>query len=204
MARRGPRGLTPEEAELWDRIAASARAIGPRKVRPPAKPAPVKVDPDRPAPVPVEPPKALPSFRIGQAAADRQSAHALVPSLSERLKAEPLRMDRKAFLRMQRGKLVPEAKLDLHGMTLAEAHPALIRFILASHGMGARLVLVVTGKGRDRDEGGPIPTARGILRHQVPQWLRMPPLGTAVLQVAEAHRSHGGAGALYVYLRRHG
>ena len=63
-------------------------------------------------------------------------------------------------------------------------------------------MLVVTGKGKDRDEPGPIPTPRGVLRHRVPQWLALPPLSQAVLQVTPAHISHGGEGAYYVYLRR--
>ncbi|MFG6543173.1 Smr/MutS family protein, partial [Sulfitobacter sp. M22298] len=51
-------------------------------------------------------------------------------------------------------------------------------------------------------DGGPIPVRDGVLRHQVPQWLSMPPLSSLVLQVAQAHVSHGGGGAYYVYLRR--
>jgi DNA-nicking Smr family endonuclease len=88
-------------------------------------------------------------------------------------------------------------------MTLDRAHPALTQFILGSHAKGRRLVLVITGKGKMRDEGGPIPVRHGVLRHQVPQWLSMPPLSSAVLQVSQAHISHGGGGAYYVYLRRH-
>jgi DNA-nicking Smr family endonuclease len=103
---------------------------------------------------------------------------------------------------MRRGKLKPEGKLDLHGMRVDTAHPALIRFILTAQSQGKRLVLVVTGKGKYRDEPGPIPTPRGVLRHQVPQWLSLPPLAQAVLQVTPAHISHGGEGAYYVYLRR--
>ncbi len=109
-------------------------------------------------------------------------------------------MDRKAFMRMSRGKLVPEARIDLHGMTLAEAQPALVGFILSSHASARRLVLVITGKGRPAD--GDAFRRRGILRHQVPDWLRMPPLAGLVLDIREAHFRHGGAGALYVYLRR--
>jgi len=103
---------------------------------------------------------------------------------------------------MKRGKLVPEARLDLHGLTLERAHPALVSFILRSQAQGLRLVLVITGKGKERDEGGPMPVRRGVLRHQVPQWLSMPPTHQAVLQVAQAHIGHGGGGAYYVYLRR--
>ncbi|HKL64840.1 MAG TPA: Smr/MutS family protein, partial [Roseovarius sp.] len=75
-------------------------------------------------------------------------------------------------------------------------------FMLRAHGADKRLVLVVTGKGKDRDDGGPIPVRNGVLRHNVPQWLRAAPLGPLVLQVTEAHARHGGGGAYYVYLRR--
>jgi DNA-nicking Smr family endonuclease len=111
-------------------------------------------------------------------------------------------MDKKAFTRLKRGKLKPEGKLDLHGMTLERAHPALNRFILTAQAQGKRLVLVVTGKGKRRDDGGPIPTRTGVLRHQVLHWLDTPPLSQVVMQVSQAHISHGGGGAYYVYLRR--
>ena len=126
----------------------------------------------------------------------------LAPGPSEVLGTAPLQMDAKTHGKMTRGKLQPEARIDLHGMTLAEAHPELIRFILNAQAQGLRLVLVITGKGKRRDDGGPIPQRVGALRHQVPAWLRLPPLGPAVLQVTEAHQRHGGSGAYYVYLRR--
>ena len=88
------------------------------------------------------------------------------------------------------------------GMTVAEAHPELIRFILNGWSGGLRLVLVITGKGKPGPDFGPIPQRYGVLKHQVPQWLHMPPLGPCVLQVTEAHLKHGGSGAYYVYLRR--
>jgi DNA-nicking Smr family endonuclease len=74
--------------------------------------------------------------------------------------------------------------------------------MLRAHGQGRRLVLVVTGKGKHRDDGGPIPVRQGVLRHNVPHWLRMAPLGPLVLQITEAHLRHGGGGAYYVYLKR--
>jgi len=113
-----------------------------------------------------------------------------------------VQMDAKKHLQMTRGKLDPEARIDLHGMTLAEAHPELIRFILNAHAAGMRLVLVITGKGKQTPDHGPIPQRMGVLRHQVPHWLHMAPLGPAVLQVREAHLKHGGGGAYYVYLRK--
>jgi DNA-nicking Smr family endonuclease len=125
-----------------------------------------------------------------------------MPFASANLRTAPLQMDAKAFGKMTRGKLLPEARIDLHGMTLSEAHPELIRFILNAHADGLRLVLVITGKGKRGDDTGPIPQRMGVLRHQVPIWLRQAPLGPTILQVAEAHLKHGGAGAYYVYLRR--
>jgi DNA-nicking Smr family endonuclease len=142
----------------------------------------------------------LPSFRIGQAADHRRSDD-LLPGLAESLGRAPLRMDAGTFAKLKRGKLRPEARIDLHGMTLAEAHPALIGFVLNARAAGKRLVLVITGKGRANDWEAPIPARAGRLRHDVPRWLSLPPLASAVLQVAPAHRRHGGEGALYVYLR---
>ena len=133
----------------------------------------------------------------------RRNTHDLMPSLPDQIRKSPVQMDSKAFGKLKRGKLRPEGRIDLHGMTLDRAHPALTKFILGSHAKGRRLVLVITGKGKVRDEGGPIPVRHGVLRHQVPQWLSMPPLSSAVLQVSQAHISHGGGGAYYVYLRRH-
>ncbi len=103
---------------------------------------------------------------------------------------------------MRRGKLVPEAKIDLHGMTQAEALPELIGFVMQAAQRNLRLVLVITGKGRGRDDDGPIPERVGVLRQNVPDWLRRPPLGSIVQGVVPAHQRHGGGGALYVYLRR--
>jgi DNA-nicking Smr family endonuclease len=111
-------------------------------------------------------------------------------------------MDAKTHGKMTKGKLAPEARIDLHGLTLSEAHPELIHFVMNAHSDGLRLVLVITGKGKRGQDLGPIPQRMGVLRHQVPHWLRQPPLGAAVLQISEAHLKHGGSGAFYVYLRR--
>ena len=129
-------------------------------------------------------------------------SHDLSPALPDRLAKAPLKMDRKTHGKLKRGKMAPEGKLDLHGLTMDQAHPRLVSFILKAQADGKRLVLVITGKGKHRDDGGPIPVRHGVLRHQVPHWLSVPPLAQAVLQVAEAHIKHGGGGAYYVYLRR--
>jgi DNA-nicking Smr family endonuclease len=144
----------------------------------------------------------LSAFRIGEKAAAKPHPPQPQRDLSARLAHAPVRMDHGTYQKLLRGKLKPEARIDLHGMTLAEAHPELIRFVLSAHEAGKRLVLVITGKGRDRDTPDPIPVRRGVLRHQVPAWLHAPPLGALVLDIREAHQRHGGGGAFYVYLKR--
>ncbi|MEO8241636.1 MAG: Smr/MutS family protein [bacterium] len=195
MARR--RSLHPDEEDLWQAVARTTRPMHPVNQR-------RKLDAPPPAPVQVkaaEPLARLPMFRLGEKAR-LQHRHDLAPSLPDSLTQAPVLMDAKAHTRMTRGKLQPEARIDLHGMTLAEAHPDLIRFILNAQSAGLRLVLVITGKGKPGPDHGPIPQRLGVLRHQVPQWLRQVPLGPAVLQITEAHLKHGGSGAYYVYLRR--
>lgn len=180
--------------DLWRRVAETARPMHADK---PAKPTPLTDKPARKtAPRPIE------QFEIGTRSNGTKARNDVLPGLSEKLAQLPVKMDKKAFGKLRRGKLVPEGKIDLHGKTLDQAHPALTRFILQSHAAGKRLVLVVTGKGKDRDDGGPIPVRLGVLRHNVPHWLSVPPLAQVVLQVSEAHLKHGGGGAYYVYLRR--
>ena len=111
-------------------------------------------------------------------------------------------MDRRRFDKLRRGRLQPEARLDLHGMTSERAYRALVAFILAAHATGLRLVLVITGKGRPGELDALAPQRHGVLRHSLPHWLSAPLLASKVLQVAPAHVRHGGAGAYYVYLRR--
>ena len=198
MSRRKPRGLRPDEEELWSRIAKTAK---PMHASRPAMPGHTGVSP-KPAPEKPIPQDPIEPFRVGQKSAASYPSHDLSPSLSGQLAGAPVTMDKKAYRRMSQGRLMPEARIDLHGMTLGTAHGALTSFILSSQAAGRRLVLVITGKGREVDDDSPIPTRTGVLRHQLPHWLASPPLAQAVLQVSEAHRRHGGSGAFYVYLRR--
>ena len=186
--------LNEDDLALWRRVTDRTEKLDLKSLFVPEIDAPGPVRPaiQRAKPVILGKPDAKP----------RKATHDLVPSLPDQLRQAPVQMDQKAFGRLKRGKLRPEGRIDLHGMTLDRAHPALTGFILSAHKSGKRLVLVITGKGRMRDEGGPIPVRHGILRHQVPQWLGMAPLSSVVLQVSQAHVSHGGGGAYYVYLRR--
>jgi DNA-nicking Smr family endonuclease len=191
--RRTRRTLGPDEAVLWSEVASTVRPMSQKgRIAKITAETPVL---QKPASVAPPAPAKLAPFEISGRAAKE-------PRTTVTTAKEPaLRMDARAYVRMRRGRLAPEARIDLHGMTVAEAHSALIGFVMRAHGSGLRLVLVITGKGKSGGDHGA--TSRGgILRHQVPHWLQLPPLGPHVLQVAEAHISHGGAGALYVYLRR--
>jgi DNA-nicking Smr family endonuclease len=198
------RRLTPDERELWQRVARATRRLQPAK-------APVADTRKAPVPDPGAPPPAViatPSAgaRRLQGASRPPVTTDLAPDRSEALAAAPVRMDKKLHARMTRGKLAPEARIDLHGLTLAAAQPELQRFIAASYARGLRLVLVITGKGRSAqpDDTPAMPRPAGVLRRSVPAWLRMAPLSGMVLDIREAHVSHGGGGAIYVYLRKRG
>lgn len=203
------RRLTDDERELWQRVARSARRLWSDPE--PAEPAPRAGPLSEPSPPAADPPPKKPAPRplpMPAAPARRTTPPAvrldLAESVGERLAREPVRMDQNLHRAMSRGKLVPEARIDLHGMTVAEAHAALNGFMLSAHARGLRLVLVITGKGRrpGPDHLAPLPARAGALKNDVPHWLRMPPLNALVLELREAHRSHGGSGAYYVYLRK--
>jgi DNA-nicking Smr family endonuclease len=110
--------------------------------------------------------------------------------------------------RLRKGALDPDARIDLHGMTEAVAHGALLSFLRNARKDGARLVLVITGKGARK----PAPDqpfdlelerrARGVLKSMVPRWLGEPSFAELIADHRGAHRRHGGSGAMYVYLRK--
>lgn len=191
---RKPRGLRPDERELWQRVAEQSQPMHPERVHP------VKQTVERAIKHPAK--KITQDFRVGQKTQKAETSYNLTPHILDHLRNAPVQMDRKAYGKMKRGKLGPDGKIDLHGMTLAQAHPALTRYIFSSHAQSKRLILVVTGKGKPGSGNNIIPQQRGVLRQQVPHWLTSPPLASIVLQITPAHLKHGGDGAYYVYLRK--
>jgi DNA-nicking Smr family endonuclease len=103
-------------------------------------------------------------------------------------------LGRRMRARVARGKQAIDGRLDLHGLTQSEAHSALLHFLRNAIARDARLVLVITGKGRGGEPG--------VLRRHVPQWLSLPEFRSLVIGFEDAHVAHGGEGALYVRLRR--
>jgi DNA-nicking Smr family endonuclease len=180
------RSLSADERALWDGV---TRAIAPLKRRKAAEPRgdapPADHKPKTGAPA-VPTPAAPP--RLGAAP----------PPLA--------RLGRRMKQKVARGTEPIDARIDLHGMTQREAHAALIRFLTAMQRQGARLALVITGKGRqdDRRERADSRTSgeRGVLNRQVPLWLESAELRPLVVGFETASIAHGGAGALYVRIRR--
>ena len=184
MGKRHTDAELESDAELWARVARSARPLKKGRAAradPPSKPRAkhlAKEATPPPKPAAKTPPKPAPAVR-GET------------------------LDRQTARRLERGHVAVEARLDLHGMRQREAHAALRRFLKSAQGKGYRHVLVITGKGAD-------PTARrsfyeaderGVLRSAVPHWLAAPDLAPLIVSYAEAPRRLGGEGALYVRLR---
>lgn len=176
------RHLSPEEERLWKSVADTATPIERSRPSFPIKSQKVAAKTN------VRTAYAPPQFLVGEKA----QTETAIP-----MRETPIKMDRKAYTRLKRGKSKPDARIDLHGMTADTAHTALTAFLLRAHADQKRLVLVITGKGRQSED-----QRMGVLKRQVPHWLERPPLRQIVLQTAEAHQRHGGSGALYVYLRR--
>ncbi len=134
-----------------------------------------------------------------------RSATKVVPSAPQKQTGG---LDGSTAERLRKGALDPEARIDLHGMTEAMAHNALLSFLRTARRGGVRLVLVITGKGvRAQDPYAPFDLegesrARGVLKLMVPRWLREPDFAELIADHRSAHIRHGGSGALYVYLKK--
>jgi DNA-nicking Smr family endonuclease len=111
----------------------------------------------------------------------------------------PQSFDREVDRALSKGRRKPEAKLDLHGMTLAAAERAVSVFLADSSEQNRRVVLVVTGKGQRLESGR---VFGGRIRSEFPGWLERPENRARVAGVRSAHPRHGGGGAFYVLLRR--
>ena len=104
--------------------------------------------------------------------------------------------DRRTFIKLKRGQLNVEAKLDLHGLTLVEAYSALWAFLIRSHKNGLKCVLVITGRGIRN------PNGKGKIKNQFPEWLNENSIRPLIIAVSKAHKKDGGDGAFYVLIRK--
>jgi DNA-nicking Smr family endonuclease len=170
-----PRRLSAEEGKLWSDITRSVAPLRRRRVLadPGHSPAPDKKGP------------------LSASARSTPAATRPAPQL------EPF--DRRLKQRLARGTAPIDARIDLHGKTQSAAYAQLLSFLRRAQAEGAKFVLVITGKGaRARDDG----SERGVLKRQIPHWLELPEFRAYVVGFEHAHATHGGAGALYVRIRR--
>ena len=179
-----PRGLSAEEAEAWEKVAATVKPIAGRvakaapvvvpqavlPARAPVKPQPVR-QPHRPPPPPPAP------------------------------RNPPGNLDGQWDKRLKSGAVQPDFTLDLHGHGLDAAYNRLMSGVTQARAMGARTILLVTGKPRPVDPADR-GSKRGAIRAKVLDWLAASSHHSAIAAVRRAHIRHGGDGALYIVLRR--
>jgi DNA-nicking Smr family endonuclease len=188
MARR----LDPDENALWKKVAATVKPLA--KPKAPLAPA---------APPTIRLPQPTPRSTAPRAAAPSRPAAPLPPP---RRTHSASTLDGHWDRRLRKGLVRPDLSIDLHGHTLASAQALLDDAINRALNRGARVLLVVAGRlrpGADRlpqMHGDPRP--RGAIRASLPDWLAYSPHADQIVALRPAHVSHGGAGAVYVILRR--
>ena len=175
------RPIRPDEQKLWAMVAATVHAKPGRKG---------ELNLASPGEAPAKP--KLPGGRVVDPAARLPLAEAKPASrASLKLEVDAIEPRRKHRITKERDPI--GARIDLHGMDQDRARAALEAFVLRAWDDGARAVLVITGKGTRGD---------GVLRRRTPEWLGGQALRGVVAGISEAHRRHGGEGALYVALKR--
>lgn len=196
MAKRAklkPEPLLPDH-DAWQQVAKTARPLKKAEV----------------VPKPLAPlPKVFRPEGAGAAAYARAEARQKTPLPAHgphgRAADKPLpQMDGRLKQRFVRGQIPVDDRIDLHGLTLANAERALSRLIRDCIAQQKRCLLVITGKGstaRDADTGM-FQQSRGVLRAWLPEYLRRGPWRDQILGVTPARQEMGGAGAFYVLLRR--
>ncbi len=204
---RAPRGLSEEEAAAWAALAATVDPLNPRQPRlgegDPVKhgggAGSVARKPGE-ASKPLPPKATVPRKALPQAGKVPPSPYVrpLSPPLGGR---EDRGLDARWDRKLKAGEIAPELTLDLHGHGLDRAYTRLMDGMAQARSIGARSVLIVTGKPRggdpaDRGE------RRGAIRAKILDWLAASEHGGAIAAVRKAHQRHGGEGALYVVLKR--
>ena len=177
----------PDDSQLLQEALRDVRPLsGPRQVPPPAsESAPARTIVSEDAEVLAE----LSDLVTGQGEFD-------ITETEEYVEGARVGLDPRLIVRLRRGEFPVEAHLDLHGMTQPDSRQALSVFIQESVRKGRRTVLVVPGRGLGSPGGRP------VLKHATVHWLSHGMLSGYVLGFVTARPTDGGAGALYVLLRR--
>jgi len=169
---------TLEDRILWETVAKTARPLK-------GKSKPAFLTDGMEEKTPLHPSAAEPKPPAPAPRVKSRGAHQLHP------------IDRQTHRKIANGRVVIEARIDLHGLTQSEAHGLLLGFLQRAHLRRLRHVLVITGKGSSLGSDG-------VLRHAVPMWFATPSFRVFVNGYEDAARNHGGTGAIYVRMRRQG
>lgn len=172
------RSLSPEEAELWSRVAATIRPLSRDLVNSKSSQRPTEV--------------------VVQARPSNPSAKQPLPARSKSVPIQERTLDSSWDKRLRNGSVEPDRILDLHGMNLDTAWVAIDRSLDQALASGDRLILMITGHHRGEDP----PVQRGRIRAAVHDWLAASRHAGDIAAVRAAHRRHGGGGSLYLVLRR--
>ena len=183
MARRR---LSPDEVQLWKRVVATVKPMAGQEA------------------APVPDPALLPEVK--SAASQSRTVPAPAPTLKKAVPPKPARspnqsLDANWDKRIATGKAAPDRTIDLHGHTAASAHALLNTALGDAIRSGARVMLLITGRPASDNPRMP-PTGRGVIRASVEDWLMAGPHASKIAAIRKAHPRHGGAGALYLILRR--
>ncbi|MEJ5977626.1 Smr/MutS family protein [Novosphingobium sp. PS1R-30] len=146
-----------------------------------------------------------PRKRVKPIAPFTQPAAVPSPRAGEDIKARPApaTLDRHGLdagwdRRLARGVVAPDFTLDLHGATLDAAHARLEHGLTLALQQGARVVLLITGRERPSEDR----RSRGVIRRKFMDWLAIGPHASKIAAIRPAHPRHGGAGAVYIVLKR--
>ena len=172
--------MDDDDAAVWERLTRGVKSYEP------------ELPPSRPAKSPKAKPKQRRRTKVTPCA-QPQSVGKRESQPIDLRSGEKAGIDGATRRRLAQGQIPIEARLDLHGLTAAQAERRLARFVDQASRTGVRCVLVITGKGSE---------GKGVLRRLVPLWLKTPPLSGQILAISQARQADGGGGALYVMLRR--
>jgi DNA-nicking Smr family endonuclease len=195
------RRLSAEEAEIWGRVTATVRALdgaGSASPLPTPQPPPASGRGSSTSP----PPSLLTTGLREVPPLHPPSRLAVRPGVGRAVTKPPPppadTLDGGWDRRLRRGVVIPDRTIDLHGHDLASAHATLDHALDRAVGEGVRVLLLVTG----RAPKGERPHRRGLIRASVGDWLASSRHAGRIAAVRNAHPRHGGAGALYIILRR--
>jgi DNA-nicking Smr family endonuclease len=186
-----PRGLSPEDAAAWRRVTATVEPLkGKDRAQGGAPPAAEDSAMEQPAPGgPGQAPPAPPAAQRPERSAEPRllTRHGLDGSWERRL---------------ANARVAPDLTIDLHGLNLDQAHGRVLAELARAWATGARIVLVIAGKPRLRQPHDAHDRGRGAIRARLLDWLAASEHAPRIAAVRPAHPRHGGAGAVYVILRR--